>query len=130
MRAGAENYEQFLVNSLGPVELWALSTTPGDTSLRSRLYDRIGFSESLRRLSKVFPNGSAVEEIERRLKARLRKGDATDRVEDGVVEELARELLDGHGLGLVLRPAGADVVPMPVAQRTAEAVGELPVAAE
>ena len=130
MRAGAENYEQFLVNSLGPVELWALSTTPGDTSLRNRLYDRIGFSESLRRLSKVFPNGSAVEEIERRLKARLRKGDAAERVEDGVVEELARELLDGNGLGLVLRPIGADIVPMPSVRTTKQAVSELRVAAE
>ena len=25
-------YEQLLVNTLGPVELWALSTTPGDTA--------------------------------------------------------------------------------------------------
>lgn len=123
MRAGAENYEQFLVNSLGPVELWALSTTPGDTSLRNRLYDRIGFSEALRRLSKVFPDGSATEEIERRLKARLRKGDAADRVEAGVVEELARELLDGHGLGLVLRSSGADVVPIPM-----KPAGNLPAA--
>lgn len=38
-----------LVNSLGPIELWALSTTPGDTGLRNRLYDRVGFSEGLRR---------------------------------------------------------------------------------
>ena len=129
MRAGAEYYEQFLVNSLGPVELWALSTTPGDTSLRNRLYDRIGFSEGLRRLAKVFPNGSAVEEIERRLKARLRKGEAAERVEDGVVEELARELLDGHGLGLVLRPVGADVVPIHT-PKSAENAVSLSAAAE
>jgi len=103
-RAEQAHYEQFLVNSLGPVELWALSTTPGDTSLRNRLYEKVGFSESLRRLSKVFPNGSAMDEIERRTKARLRTGDAVDRVEAGVVDELARELIEGHGLGLVLRP--------------------------
>jgi intracellular multiplication protein IcmB len=112
-RAGEAHYEQFLVNSLGPVELWALSTTPGDTSLRNRLYERVGFSEGLRRVSKVFPNGSAMDEIERRTKARLRSGDAIDRVEAGVVDELAQELIEGHGLGLVLRPheqtAGADL---------------------
>ena len=51
----ADKWEQLLVNSLGPVELWALSTTPGDSSLRNRLYGRIGFSEALRRLSRVFP---------------------------------------------------------------------------
>ncbi len=104
MRAEQAHYEQFLINSLGPVELWALSTTPSDTSLRNRLYDRVGFSESLRRLSKVFPNGSATEEIERRTNARLKKGDAADRVKAGVVDELADEMIEGRGLGLVLRP--------------------------
>ena len=103
-RAEQAHYEQFLVNSLGPVELWALSTTPGDTSLRNRIYERVGFSEGLRRLSKVFPNGSAMDEIERRTKARIKRGDSADRVEAGVVEELASELIEGHGLGLVLRP--------------------------
>ncbi len=108
-RAGEAHYEQMLVNSLGPVELWALSTTPRDTSLRSRLFEAVGFSEGLRRLSKVFPAGSAEDEIERRTKARLRKGDSTDRVEAGVVDELARELIEGTGLGLVLRPYEAAV---------------------
>jgi intracellular multiplication protein IcmB len=100
---GGAAYEQLLINSLGPVELWALSTTPGDTNLRNRLYARVGFSEGLRRLSKVFPAGSAIDEIERRTKARLRKGDLQDKAGSGVVEELANELIDGHGLGLVLR---------------------------
>jgi hypothetical protein len=44
-----------------PIELWALSTTPGDTSLRNRLYERVGLSEGLRRLSRMFPNGSAMD---------------------------------------------------------------------
>ena len=100
---GGAAYEQLLINSLGPVELWALSTTPGDTNLRNRLYARVGFSEGLRRLSMVFPAGSAIDEIERRTKARLRKGDLQEKVESGVVDELAHELIDGHGLGLVLR---------------------------
>jgi intracellular multiplication protein IcmB len=100
---GGAAYEQLLINSLGPVELWALSTTPGDTNLRNRLYARVGFSEGLRRLSKVFSAGSAIDEIERRTKARLRKGDLQEKAESGVVEELANELVAGHGLGLVLR---------------------------
>ena len=45
-----------------------------------------------------------MDEIERRTKARMKKGDAADRVEAGVVDELAGELIEGHGLGLVLRP--------------------------
>ena len=108
-RAEQAHYEQLLINSLGPVELWALSTTPSDTSLRNRLYARVGFSEGLRRLARVFQKGSATEEIERRTKDRLKRGEAADRVEAGVVEELADELVRGHGLGLVLRPHEAVV---------------------
>ncbi len=102
--AGGERWEQKLVNQLGPVELWALSTTPADTALRGRLYDRLGFSEGLRRLSRVFPAGSAEKEIERRKKERLGRGEGDDRATAGVVDELARELVDGEGLGIVLRP--------------------------
>ena len=128
MRAEAAHYEQFLINSLGPVELWALSTTPADTSLRNRLYDRVGFGEGLRRLAKVFPNGSAMEEIERRTKARLRKGDAADHVEAGVVDELAGELTEGRGLGLVLRPH--EPAPEPIPASTAQPVNPVLLAAE
>ena len=99
------------MNQLGPVELWALSTTPDDTALRGRLYDRLGFSDGLRRLSKVFPAGSAQKEVERRKNERMRRGEQEARAAAGVVEELARELVDGVGLGLVLRPQREDRLP-------------------
>jgi intracellular multiplication protein IcmB len=101
--ADGAKYEQMLVNSLGPIELWALSTTPGDTGLRNRLYDRVGFSEGLRRLAKVFPRGSALKEIERRKAERLTRGELDTRAELGVIDELARELIDGTGMGMKLR---------------------------
>ena len=113
-RAEAAHYEQFLVNSLGPVELWALSTTPADTALRNRIYDRVGFSEGLRRLSIVFPNGSASVEVERRTKALMKKGDVADQVEAGVVGELAMEIIEGRGLGLALRPHVEEAKPAPM----------------
>src|SRR5271165_6687341 len=59
MQIDNSKYEQLLVNNLGPIELWALSTTPDDAALRNRLYDAVGFREALRRLAKVFPTGSA-----------------------------------------------------------------------
>ncbi len=96
-------YEQMLVNSLGPIELWALSTTPGDTSLRNRLYDKVGFSEGLRRLAKVFPRGSALKEIERRKVDRLTRGELDTKAEAGVVDELASEMVDGRGIAIALR---------------------------
>jgi intracellular multiplication protein IcmB len=101
--AGGAKYEQLVLNSLGPIELWALSTTPGDTALRNRLYERVGFSEGLRRLARVFPAGSAMKEIERRTDERLSRGELAVHVEEGVIDALASELVDGHGIGMKLR---------------------------
>jgi intracellular multiplication protein IcmB len=92
-----------VLNSLGPIELWALSTTPGDTALRNRLYERVGFSEGLRRLARVFPAGSAMKEIERRTDERLSRGEMATQAEEGVIDVLASELVDGHGIGMKLR---------------------------
>ncbi len=103
LEVGNAKYEQMLVNTLGPVELWALSTTPGDTALRNRLYGRVGFGEALRRLAKVFGAGSAVTEIERRRSERANRGELESRAEAGVVEELCDELVNGHGVGLKLK---------------------------
>lgn len=120
LQADEARWEQKLVNQLGPVELWALSTTPDDTALRGRLYARLGFGEALRRLSKVFPAGSAQKEIDRRKDERLRRGEQEGRAATGVVDELARELVDGVGLGIVLRPQGEDRPPLPPLAMAAE----------
>jgi len=105
LQVGNDHFEVKLVNSLGPIELWALSTTPGDTSLRNRLYERIGSSEALRRLAQVFPQGSALKEIERRKDERLRQGARDNGLQAGVVDDLAQELINGTGVGLKLRDA-------------------------
>ena len=117
LQADDQRWEQKLVNQLGPVELWALSTTPDDTALRERVYGRVGFSEGLRRLARVFPAGSAQKEIERRMGERMRRGEQDSRAAAGVVDELVRELVDGVGLGIVLRPQGEDRLE-PVAMAT------------
>ena len=122
----ADKWEQLLVNSLGPVELWALSTTPGDSALRNRLYGRLGFSEALRRLSRVFPFGSAKKEIAQRKDDRLKRGEKEEGAAVGVLDELANELTNGTGLGIVLRDieirrnAANDAVTGPAALTAAE----------
>src|SRR3546814_3573975 len=58
--------KQLLYNTLGPIELWALSTTQEDVQIRNRLYDRIGPKRARRTLSKVYPSGSALSDVERR----------------------------------------------------------------
>ena len=99
-----------LVNSLGPVELWAFSTAPVNVAPRNRLYERVGFTEELRRLARVFPAGTARAEMEERKSARLRRSEEQGRAQAGVVEDLADELVNGRGLGILLRQhqAGAD----------------------
>lgn len=108
-------FEQMLVNSLGPIELWAFSTTPVDVALRHRLYARLGPAEARRRLARVFQNGTAKREIERRKDERLRRGEEDVRAQAGVIEELADELIDGRGLGVVLRHFEGDAEAPPAA---------------
>ncbi|AOX18419.1 secretion protein [Kozakia baliensis] len=99
MKAGQATYEQHLINVLGPIELWSFSSTPGDTALRARLFAAVPSSIALRQLAVVFPGGSAVDEITRRKDARIREaGLGTEEAEDGVIDELAREILDGRGI--------------------------------
>ena len=113
-RAEQAHYEQFLVNSLGPVELWALSTTPGryqpaQSPLRAGrvqrgaapavqgLPDRLGDG----RRSSAAPRAAQGGRCRRSGRGRRRR-------------ELAREMIEGHGLGLVLRPyeAAGDALAM------------------
>ena len=71
----------------------------------------------MRRLAKVFPTGSALNEIERRKAERLRHGELEARAQAGVIDELAGELLDGRGIGLKLRPykSGGEEDPLAIA---------------
>lgn len=108
-------YEQMLVNTLGPIELWALSTTPEDVQLRNRLYARLGQKEARRRLAAVFPRGSAKAEIDQRKDERLKQGEVDEQAEAGVIEEITSELFDGRGLGILLRPANTEL-PMQAAE--------------
>ena len=85
-------FEQLLVNTPGPVELWALTTSPADVALRRRLYARLPPADARRALARAFPEGSAMGRIEREL-ARV---EATDpgiaASEEAVLDRLADEV--------------------------------------
>jgi len=87
-------YEQHLVNTLGPMELWALSTSVEDVMLRTVLYEALGASGARYILAKYFPGGSARMEIRRRVVKNTEKGDieasATTLVINGMAEELIK----------------------------------------
>lgn len=61
----ASKIEQVLRLTLGPIEIWAYSTTPEDISLRRRLSEQIGFGNALRVLAKAYPRGSAKADVHR-----------------------------------------------------------------
>ena len=86
-------YEQHLVNTLGPIELWALSTSREDVDLRSRLYVALGAGLARHVLAKFFPGGSARQEIRRRIILRTERGEVESGATSVVIEELAAELM-------------------------------------
>lgn len=60
------SYSQYLFSTLSPVEIWNLTTTAEDSTLRDRLSEELGSSkEAIRVLSKAFPGGSAKKRIEK-----------------------------------------------------------------
>lgn len=86
-------YEQHLVNTLGPVELWALSTSSEDVELRSRLYIALGAPLGRQTLAQFFPGGSARQEIRRRVVLRTERGEIESGATSVVVNELVDELV-------------------------------------
>jgi len=77
---------QMLTNTVGPIELWAFSTTLEDVALRTRLYQRIGPYAARQILAAHFPLGTASETIEQMRSQSASKDDMS------VVEQLANKL--------------------------------------
>ena len=76
----------------GPVELWALTTSPADVALRRRLYALLPPAEARAALARAFPEGTARPRIEREL-ARMdspETGHAAS--EEAVLDRLADEV--------------------------------------
>lgn len=59
-------YSQYLYSTLSPVEIWSLTTTAEDSTLRDRLTEDLGDSALARKiLADAFKNGSAKSRIEK-----------------------------------------------------------------
>ncbi len=87
-------YTQLLTNTLGPVELWALTTTADDANIRNMLYKKIGPKKARIVLAKRFPSGSAVASIESRLvdyKNTVGLIDDEDKI--NVIHDIVQELI-------------------------------------
>jgi intracellular multiplication protein IcmB len=86
-------FEQHLVNTLGSIELWALSTSVEDVQLRNKLYTALGAARARRILSRFFPTGSARQEIRRRVVMRAERGEIESSAASVIIEELGEELI-------------------------------------
>ena len=87
-------YEQHLINTLGPVELWALSTSAEDVLIRTRLYARLGAQRARSVLAINFPGGSARTEINRRVSVANEKGETEGAAKGKVIEDMVNELVN------------------------------------
>ncbi|MDD9900572.1 MAG: type IV secretion protein IcmB [Alphaproteobacteria bacterium] len=100
-------YEQHLINTLGPIELWAFSTSAEDVSIRNRLYARLGAQQARRLLAANFPGGSARSEIRRRI-AHFSDRNETDKASVGAVTEMiVDELIESTQVKLEDMPDSA-----------------------
>jgi intracellular multiplication protein IcmB len=99
---------QLLTSTLGPVELWAFSTTAEDAQIRNKLYVKLGPAEARRVLANLFPTGSVKSLVEARL-ATMKEGKGM--IEEvsplGVVDTLVEEVLRAYA-------ANPDVRKLPV----------------
>ena len=90
-------FEQLLVNTPGPVELWALTTSPADVALRRRLYALLPPDRARAALARAFPEGTARSRIEREL-ARMDSPEAGRAAsEEAVLDRLADEVARAAG---------------------------------
>lgn len=87
-------YEQHLYNTLGPIELWAFSTSAEDVAIRNRLYATLGAARARQMLAHTFPSGSARNEIRRRVLSNSESGDSRQAMISAVLEGIVDELIE------------------------------------
>lgn len=85
---------QLLTATLGPIELWALSTTAEDMNIRNQLYKRIGPREARRILAKLFPTGTATKVLEDRYaEYKEETGLLDDDARESIIENLIQDII-------------------------------------
>jgi len=84
---------QLLTNTIGPIELWAFSTTAEDARVRNELYERIGPKNARYVLAGMYPSGSIAHVIESRLASLKETGLLDDNTSKSVFSELVEEII-------------------------------------
>lgn len=89
---------QLLTLTLGPIELWAFSTTAEDAFIRNKLYVELGPAEARRVLANIFPNGSSVKYIESKVRelAEADNGIITTEEKGSILSSVVANILDEY----------------------------------
>lgn len=88
---------QLITSTIGPIELWAFTTTADDARIRNALYDKIGAAPTRKLLSLLYPNGSAAKIVEERMTLIKEKtGLITDEKAVSVIDALIDEIYQLH----------------------------------
>lgn len=96
---------QLVTLTLGPVELWAFSTTAEDAVVRNRLYERLGPKRTRQVLSSLFPGGTARKYFLKKaagMREALSDGESVD--QEGLVDELVELIVKKSESSAVLTP--------------------------
>ena len=88
---------QLLTSTLGPIELWALSTSAEDVYVRNALYQKIGPRAARRLLATQFPGGSVMKALEEEYaNFKEASGLLDDAGKESVIKQFIDNLLKGH----------------------------------
>jgi intracellular multiplication protein IcmB len=88
---------QLLTITLGPIELWAFSTTVADATVRNKLYRRLGPVEARRVLATIFPSGTVMKLIEKRLLTiKEEHGMITEDSKISILDQLVEEVVQEY----------------------------------
>lgn len=88
---------QLLTLTLGPIELWAFSTTSEDVIIRNHLYRHLGPMEARRYLAILFPGGTATKELAKRFEVIAEeKGLIKEEQKESVLMKLVNDILASY----------------------------------
>ncbi len=113
-------FEQLVINTPGPIELWALTTSPADVALRNRLYARLSPADARASLARAFPTGSARAWIDTELRRLDAPGAERAATEEDVLDRLAEKLIRaaGHGTTALEKGSGNQAAAISKPERT------------
>jgi intracellular multiplication protein IcmB len=90
-------YTQLYTSSIGPMRLWALSTTSEDRKLRSLLYSAMPGNEARALLAQHFPSGSCKKLVEKLQAEMNTDADFIDEeITSSVIERIAENILSSY----------------------------------